>query len=342
MKCPTYLLDDTPPPEDQLGEGAHERIARSIADLIHSEEGGKLIGLEGRWGSGKTTIINLMRKRLGSVRDTTLFAFDAWAHERDPLRRSFLESLIRHFQRIQWVETGHWNNVLDKLAKRRKVTETRTVPHTTTFGKSLVFSALLVPLGTALVAGSFQRGVTFDTSLPINWSFVIGVLLSIAPFFVVLGKLVWTRAIRSRATAHHNSRDTEWALLTGNAISKTNQDTTETPEPTSIEFEDEFRSLMGAALSESKSRKAVLVIDNLDRVGPADALSIWSTLQTFLQDRSTEVQGWFRKIWIIVPYDKSGLRRLWTARGADSAEGDSNSSDGIAESFIDKSFQIRV
>ena len=158
---------------------------------------------------------------------------------------------------------------------------------------------------------------------------------------MVLGKLVWTRAIRSRATAHHNSRDTEWSLLTGNAISKTNQDTTETPEPTSIEFEDEFRSLMGAALSESKSRKAVLVVDNLDRVGPADALSIWSTLQTFLQDRSTEVQEWFRKIWIIVPYDKSGLHRLWTAQGANSAEGDSNLYDGIAESFIDKSFQIR-
>ena len=53
MKCPTYLLDDTPPPEDQLafhGEGAHERVARALADLIHSEEGGKLIGLEGRWG----------------------------------------------------------------------------------------------------------------------------------------------------------------------------------------------------------------------------------------------------------------------------------------------------
>ena len=342
MKCPTYLLDDIPPPEDQLvphGEGAHERVARSIADLVHSEEGGQLIGLEGRWGSGKTTIINLMRKRLES--DTTLFAFDAWAHERDPLRRSFLESPIRHFQQIEWVEKEYWDSVLEKLSKRRKVTETRTVPQTTTFGKSLVFSALLVPLGTALVAGSFQRGVTFNTALPINEWFLIGVLLSIAPFFAVLVKLVCTRIIRSRATPDRDSHNMDWALLTGNATSKTNQDTTETPEPTSIEFEDEFRSLMGAALSESESRKAVLVVDNMDRVDPADALSIWSTLQTFLQDRSTEVQGWFRKIWIIVPYDKSGLRRLWIARGADSGDGANNSSDGIAESFIDKSFQVR-
>ena len=356
MKCPTYLLDDTPPPEDQLafhGEGSHERVARAMADLIQSSEpGGKLIGLEGGWGSGKTTVINFMTKRLDPVSDTTLFVFDAWAHERDPLRRSFLESLIRHFQKIEWVDKGRWNKVLERLSNRRRVTTTRTVPHTTTFGKVLMFSALLVPLGTALVAGSFQRGVTFDTSLTVNWLFLIGICLSIAPFFVVLvplSKFTWARIISSRKTAHRglrqNTKDSdslsEWALLTGNATSETRQDTTETPEPTSIEFEDEFRSLMGAALSESESRKAVLVVDNLDRVGPADALSIWSTLQTFLQDRSTEVQGWFRKIWIIVPYDKSGLRRLWTARGAEAAEGDSNSSDGIAESFIDKSFQIR-
>ena len=353
MKCPTYLLDDTPPPEDQLafhGEGSHERVARAMADLIQSSEpGGKLIGLEGGWGSGKTTVINLMRKRLDSVPDTTLVVFDAWAHERDPLRRSFLESLIRHFQKIQWVEKGRWNNVLERLSNRRRVTTTRTVPHTTIFGKVLIFSALLVPLGTALVAGSFQRGVTCDTSLPFNWLFLIGVCLSIAPFFVVLLKFVWTRIIRSTTTAHRDSRLdakdgaslSEWALLTGNAMSETNQDTTETPEPTSIEFEDEFRSLMDDALSGSESRKAVLVLDNLDRVGPGDALSIWSTLQTFLQDRSSQVEEWFRKTWIIVPYDKSGLRRLWIARGANSAEGDSNSSDGIAESFIDKSFQIR-
>ena len=54
MKCPTYLLDDTPPPEDQLafhGEGAHERVARALADLgvrnhlhrLHRRMEGKLL-----------------------------------------------------------------------------------------------------------------------------------------------------------------------------------------------------------------------------------------------------------------------------------------------------------
>ena len=353
MTCPTYLLDDIPRPKDDLapdGEGAHDRVARAMADLIQSDEpGGVLIGLEGRWGSGKSTVISLMRERLKDATTTTLFVFDAWAHERDPLRRSFLESLIRHFQDVEWVDRASWDNVLAKLANRRKVTTTRTVPKTTTFGKRVLWAALSVPLGTALVAGSLQRGVTIDSSLPVNWLLLIGISLSIAPFFVILPKLLRARKTHFKRAQHDNTGQdaeddnsvSEWALLAGHAITETRQDTTETPEPTSIEFEYEFKRLMHAALLSSDSRRAVLVLDNLDRVAPQDALGMWSTLQTFLQDRSTEPEEWFKKIWIVVPYDKSGLGGLWTARNADFSEAKRASLDGIAKSFIDKTFQVR-
>ena len=290
-----------------------------------------------------------MQERLKDESATTFFIFDAWAHERDPLRRSFLESLIRHFQDAEWVDRASWDNVLAQLAKRRKVTTTRTIPKTTPFGKQVLWAALSVPLGTALVAGSLQRGVTIDSSLPVNWLLLIGISLSIAPFFVILLKLLRASTTHSKRAQHDDTRQdaedanavSEWALLAGHAITETRQDTTETPEPTSIEFEYEFKRLMRAALPSSKPRRAVLVLDNLDRVAPQDALSMWSTLQTFLQDRSTEAEKWFKKLWIVVPYDKSGLRRLWTVRNADSSEAKGVASDGVAESFIDKSFQIR-
>ena len=350
MPCPTSLIDDIPPSEDQLafhGEGAHERLARAIADLIQStQQGGKLIGLEGRWGSGKSTVISLMRQRLDSASGTKTFLFDAWAHERDPLRRSFLESLIRYFRRTGWVNDEEWDVELARLAHRRRVTTTRTTPYTTRFGKWLVGSALLVPLGTALVEGAFVRGVTFSLALPVNWHFVIGTCLSLAPAAVILGNFLRIHTRRSSAAADghgpNSERSTsEWALLTGNATSESIQDTTEAPEPTSIEFEDTFRSLMNSALSGPEEKRFVLVLDNLDRVDPEDALIVWSTLQTFLQDRSVEVKEWFKKIWIIVPYDESGLRRLWTHRGSVASGEDGRASDGVAESFVDKSFQIR-
>ena len=342
MTCPTHLIDDVPPAEDQLafdGEGAHDRVARAIADLILSPEaGGKLIGLEGRWGSGKSTVVNLMRKRVDSA-DTTTFVFDAWAHERDPLRRSFLESLIGHFQEKRWVERRPWNNVLRKLAKRRKQTKTRTVSDTTPFGKWLALSAVFVPLGTAIVAGSFQHGMTFGVGLAPHGWFWFGALLSSAPLWVIVVKLCLIYS--SRREGKEVDLPSELAVLTGNVNSTTTQDTSETPDPTSLEFEAEFRALMSAALLGSESRRAVLVLDNLDRVSPGDALSIWSTLQTFLQDRGSHAAAWFSRIWIVVPYDKTGLRRVWAAQSAVSADGSESVLNDVAESFIDKSFQIR-
>jgi len=114
QQCRTHLIEDTPELSDLLapsGEiGPRERVAKSIAELITSgEAGGKIIGLEGGWGAGKTTVINLVESHLTGDPNITVFSFDAWAHEGDPLRRTYLESLIRHFRsaRKGWIDDGH-------------------------------------------------------------------------------------------------------------------------------------------------------------------------------------------------------------------------------------------
>ena len=82
-RCPTRLLEDTPAQEDQLafheGIGPHKRLANAIAELIQSseEKGGKMIGLEGGWGAGKTTVINLIKKYFRDNKNFTVFCFDA-------------------------------------------------------------------------------------------------------------------------------------------------------------------------------------------------------------------------------------------------------------------------
>lgn len=134
----------------------------------------------------------------------------------------------------------------------------------------------------------------------------------------------------------------DWAFLVGNSITETKQDIIETPEPTSIEFEDDFRRLMRTALPNDSKRRTMIVLDNLDRVDHKDALSIWTTLQTFLQDRHTNPEPWCNKIWIIVPYDPSGLRKLWDTRVFNKNSSSENVVDKIvSDSFIDKIFQLR-
>ncbi len=89
--CPTRLIEDTPANHDAFAKegavGPHLRVANAIVDLITSpnETGGISIGLEGGWGAGKTTTINLIRDALSRNADHTVISFDAWAHEGDPL-----------------------------------------------------------------------------------------------------------------------------------------------------------------------------------------------------------------------------------------------------------------
>jgi len=127
--CPTHVLEDFPSDIDQFAYsdeiGPHERVARAIAEVILSpeEHGGKMIALEGGWGAGKSTIIGLLKKKLDNDDNVTVFSYDAWAHEGDPLRRTFLESLIRHFQSLgknRWINEENSSKVLDALANRRK------------------------------------------------------------------------------------------------------------------------------------------------------------------------------------------------------------------------------
>jgi tRNA A37 threonylcarbamoyladenosine biosynthesis protein TsaE len=59
----TTLLADDPSETDEFRRKAHEQVAHAIAGLAGSigrEPGGKVIGLEGSWGSGKSTVVQLL------------------------------------------------------------------------------------------------------------------------------------------------------------------------------------------------------------------------------------------------------------------------------------------
>ncbi len=351
-KCPTFLIEDIPADADQLafgGEtGPHERVAQAMAELIQSDEhGGKMIGLEGGWGIGKTTVVNLMKKHLVGKSDISVFSFDAWAHEGDPLRRTYLESLIHHFQAEKWVDKEKWDKVIEDITHRRRITNTRTVPKTTKLGTHFALSTLLIPVGIGFMTTASRTGIElWGNPSQLSGAFILGLLIVSAPL-LVLGRH-WLQLRKQSMGRNINEEDTEsaenddWALLKGTAITETKQETTETPDPTSIEFECIFERLMNEALNEDSRCRAVIILDNLDRVDPKDALSIWSTLQTFLQDKRTQQKTWFRKLWIIVPYDPSGLRKLWANRNSDSVYHKQDDSQQIVpSSFIDKSFQLR-
>ncbi|WP_194242838.1 P-loop NTPase fold protein [Gimesia benthica] len=422
--CKTHLLNDLPSSIDAFASpddvGPHRRVADAISNMIESSEmGGKAIGLEGGWGSGKSTVVQFITDRFKGNENYTVVLFDAWAHEGDPLRRTFLETVATSLTEYGWANKIIWKRKLEELANRRKTTTTKMIPKPTKLGKAMAISLLLVPIGTAFLAGGFRQGVSLGWLLSVNWFFFLGSLLSLSPFGVLFYRWLWLRykvqtltvflvpialafifeglskgvslewflppnwffcigillliaslwrfrycyrngnsSIRSHESESQDEEDDEFsngAFLVQHTVNETKTETIETPDPTSLEFDEYFRDLMNESLS-NDSRRLLLVLDNLDRVDAETALGIWGTLQTFLHDRNHDFEKWFKYLWVIVPYDPIRMRRLWNhpeehelSNKIDSASLSTNSleSNGksevtrTTESFLDKSFQIR-
>lgn len=266
-----------------------------------------------------------------------MWVFDTWAHEGDPLRRSFLESLINYFLDRKWVEEKRWKRQLQELTHRRRRTQIRNKYEITWFAVALAAALLVVPIGHALLRESLPGLRVWLPGRDFSGVASLGLLLAISPLAVAAIAAV-VGLFRHRKDAEHRPLDELGALLVQRSANSSTTSTSESTDPTSIEFEQGFRRLMRDALADPR-RQAVLVVDNLDRVEPEDAQRIWSTLRTFL-DPAADAQSeeWLSRVWVIIPYDPEGILRLWEA-GADSD--DKLRGARFATSFLDKSVDIR-
>ena len=340
-RCPTRLLPDTPADKDTFG--GHERVASSIAEVVQTESGGKAIGLEGGWGSGKSTIVKLISQKLSQTKERShrIAVFDMWSHQDDPLRRTFLENLITLLQGFGWVNVEEWNRRIAELTRRRREDTTKVVPRLTKTGVGFAFALLAIPIGSALITAGLSLLGSNDASVKLRAALLsLGMVVALAPA-IYFGFLAGLRILKKMCTGSRGEEDgrlSEFpALVMGQATTESRTVVTHTPDPTSVEFEFIFRDLLDEALK-PEDRKLLLVVDNLDRVHPTDALSIWSTLQTFLGHSDYRQAEWIDRLWVLIPYDGNAILRLWTGSVADTINA-SNST--LATSFLDKTFQLR-
>ena len=306
-----------------------------------------------------------------------MFVFDAWAHEGDRLRRTFLECLIGYLE--PWIagkSKGEWSKRLDALGGRSKDIFTESQPRLSVVGSILLLSLLTAPLGLALLTAGLRSDVSVwwgqGRIAPLE---MIGLLLALGPVGVVLTCALVTfltalRDVRGKQLKHGLAHKVRLlarrcselsapylAILMQKVENKRHERITETPDPSSVDFEKTFRELMTDTMG-ATDRRLVLVLDNLDRVAPDSALSVWATLQTFIhptgEPGTREPEDWRKRLWVIVPYDRKGLARPWAVQPASTPNMVStprpnpralvqpalDRADDIASHFAEKTFQI--
>lgn len=245
-----HFLPDAPLPADKEKDAAfgHDSIASNLAKIIQLCPSPFTIGLFGKWGTGKTTVINLLISKLQSSRKPIVVAkVDAWKYEEDSLRRQLLITLDD--------ELGLGLKYKDELNQ----TLTEADP---TKGKIKYDLGLLLNTAGVIALSSVLVGFILKLSIPTLTTVASDLLIQFGLFgFLTQFILSLFRRVGVTITEHR----------------------TDSAEGFERKFKEDILSH-----TKLKGKRLLIIIDNLDRCSHSKAVELLSTIKTFLAKDETE------------------------------------------------------
>lgn len=325
------FISNHPCGKDMFLGKSQERVANSIAEHIQREEVKsdnnksskknnylpQIIGLEGGWGSGKSNLIQILKNNY--LKDSYyFFEYDAWGHQEDLQRRSFLETLTNKLIndeilldftkekldnkeiKITWIEK------LEDLLARKRRTKTKTNPKLSFAIIVSIILLIITPITTS-IAG--EDGIN-------NWLKIILYLTPIIAIIVYISYMIFCKK--------------NWADLfvvySGEQIKDVVYETISEKEPTVIEFNKWMEDL-----STGLSQKLIIVFDNMDRLPAYKVKELWSSIHTFFADST------YDNIWVIITFDKNHLANAF---GNTESSKDEVEAKKLTSHFINKTFPV--
>ena len=286
--CPDrfeYRADGPRPIEsDEADPFGHRDYAAAVVDALDALPAHFTLGLFGPWGSGKSTILREVERRLKSEAAVTagFVLFDAWRQEGASLRRGFLKESAKSLLKQRVLRRPDFDEHEDSL----------DVDVTTARQPALRLDKSLFPragIAAAVVAAVILVVFFGLPPLGAEKATVLAVLLAISSSLVAFGLNAVSPAI-APATRQVTRRRAEFA----------------------DEFEASFRTL----LDNVEAERLVIAIDNLDRCSPSQVTEMLATIKTFLEPAFDDGAGGrrLRQLCFIVAADDAALRRHLTAQ----------------------------
>jgi KAP family P-loop domain len=248
-----HFLEDFPASTAQFD---FDLIARALVPLLEQPtEGALVLGIHGPWGSGKTTLLQSVRQALGQGQGTAMpvfVDFNAWKyHEREALWRAL---------------------ILRVLAELSDLTEEGT-PETADLDE---------------LKRSLYRAFVVQEKGPwkVNWQSLITEVITIGLSVIHLdfvgkalaGSFSWVTKLFPKKK-DGDGLDPKSLEQLGSLLERTTTQR-QVDQVQSIEqFVDKFRDVVGKL---QQDRRVYVLIDDLDRCLPEDALDIFESIKLFL------------------------------------------------------------
>jgi len=248
MKESFKILKDIPINEKKEDRFGFCDIAEVIVSIIEKLPPLFTIGIYGRWGTGKTSICKLIKRKLNNKDDYKVIYFDIWKYEKDSFRRQFLIHLDE--------ELKTKFNLKEKL--NQNLTTTDPTLGEVKFDKKILFSKI----------GKILLLVCAISLLALVLSFLRDEL-----------NKEWVRLISSIIFSSTFSGFVLQALV--NSIMRV-QETITTYRTDSAEGFERWYEKIIKKFKEKKNKKLIVIIDNLDRLSHKKAVDVLSDIKTFL------------------------------------------------------------
>lgn len=308
MEVKFNLLQDEPVDQnnDEYHKFYHEYFIPALKEILSHESCVHTIGLFGSRWSGKSTIIDCLRSSYGTDFKSHIFVFDVRKYQDDSLRRSFIQEFWKFLKEKKIIKNGKIEYIEKKINRlykslqeiiNRTSTESEDGLTRRTFFlkkfKKIKDSALenqikiwyfLIFLSILFLGYYFlYKYIPFYKEIFWIWVFSYLAFTILWPAITDFFKKYISTIINVTAPALESRETQEF------------QERINSPE----EFEDIFKEMIESI---KEKEEVIIVFDNVDRVQGDTAISILSTIKTFLSPKWTA-----KKIVFLVPCDNSAI-----------------------------------
>lgn len=264
------LLTDLPAGSVEPDRFQHDVYSRVLADIFASNRSGVCIGLLGKWGHGKSTIVNLLTKHLAS--DVQMVVFNAWKARGDSVRRQMLLTImekicpadeVTEFKKFAdiYVVQSVIERAIDRKTVERNAAATicRDLFHDPWLAIPLWAAIVFILLSLVSVVGAFFASAdTKDCFLTLGTAFFLPAFTAVIVY--ILAK------VRER-----------YSVLVGNID--------QISESQKIRYPDQFRDIfvekVNRFLASGQKNKLIIVVDDLDRCDPGTVIEALAAIRQF-------------------------------------------------------------
>jgi len=253
------FLSDAPASKDNLG--SCKKTAESLLSFVLESEGIRppvIIGLFGPWGSGKSTVLNLLEDKAEQSDEVISIQIDAWKKSKESFLRDFLRVVTSNLYEKRLITDEKKKNLIEKITKKQ-VDQTTTWELKSYVKRILIYVvvsfAILVPSVWAIFYWMQRHDLITLATFPPGWVFQFA-LAGMVTFIVHL------------------------IITEGKVQNGSTSEPTDMSDP--FRFREIFSELIGFV---SATQKMLCVsIDNLDRCDPDEAIEIMRRIKTFMVD----------------------------------------------------------